>query len=86
MILTEKGLVGEIKHPDSDEINKRQKEYINNFLNLVERNVYNGDISNIDLDSFKYSIVNFLNGKKRFLLCIWLIKEKNIYINIKDIF
>lgn len=80
LILTEKGLVGEIKHPDSDEINKRQKEYINNFLNLVERNVYNGDISNIDLDSFsKYFLLQEFCGNIDFVQSsFYCYKKRNI--------
>ena len=42
--LTEKGLVGEIKDPDSDDITEAQDEYIKSYLNEMEKSVYNGNL------------------------------------------
>jgi len=47
--LTEKGLVGEIKDPDSDDITEAQDEYIKSYLNEMEKSVYNGNLDYIDL-------------------------------------
>ena len=79
-IFTEKGLVGEIKHPDSKEINNKQNDYIIKFLNIIENNVYNGDISNIDLDSFsKYFLLEEFCGNIDFVLSsFYCYKKRNI--------
>ena len=56
--LTEKGLVGEIKDPDSDDITEAQDEYIKSYLNEMEKSVYNGNLDYIDLYTFaRYFII-----------------------------
>ena len=56
--LTEKGLVGEIKDPDSDDITEAQDEYIRSYLNEMEKSVYNGNLDYIDLYTFsRYFII-----------------------------
>ena len=55
---TDKGILIEIKYPDSDDITEAQEKYIKNFMNTLETNVYNGNLSYIDLNSFyKYFII-----------------------------
>jgi len=49
---TNKGILIEIKYPDSDDIIETQEEYIKQFMNILEKNVYNGNLDYIDLDSF----------------------------------
>ena len=54
----DKGILIEIKYPDSDDITEAQEKYIKNFMNTLEKNVYNGKLSYIDLNSFyKYFII-----------------------------
>ena len=61
--LTDKGLVGEIKYPDSDDITKEQENYIKQYLNKLEKSTYNGNLKYLDLSSFyKYFIVQEFCG------------------------
>jgi len=59
--LTKKGIIGEIKYPDTDDITKEQEDYINQYLNELEKRVYNDNFSYLDLVSFykyfKYIII-----------------------------
>ena len=67
--LTNKGIVGEIKYPDSDDITKEQEKYINQYLNKVEEKVYNNNFSYLDLDSFyKYFIMQEFCGDIDFVV------------------
>ena len=50
--LTDRGLIGEIKYPDSDDITKKQENYIKLYLNKMETNVYKGNLDYLDLNSF----------------------------------
>jgi len=53
-----KGIFIEIKYPDSDDITQSQEQYIKQFMNILEKNVYNGNLTYIDLDSFyKYFLM-----------------------------
>ena len=55
---TLQGIIIEIKYPDSDDITKTQEHYIIKFIDILEENVYNGNLTYIDLDSFyKYFIM-----------------------------
>jgi hypothetical protein len=55
---TDKGILIEIKYPDSDDITQIQEQYIKQFMNILEKNVYNGNLTYIDLDSFyKYFLM-----------------------------
>ena len=61
--LTDKGIVGEIKYPDEDDITKEQDNYIKQYLNQFEKSTYNGDFKYIDLPSFyRYFIVQEFCG------------------------
>ena len=61
--LTEKGLVGQIKEPDSDEISKEEENYIKLYLNKMEKNVYLGNFQYLDLPSFyRYFIMQEFSG------------------------
>ena len=46
--LTDKGLVGEIKYPDEDDITKEQENYIKQYLNKLEKYTYLGDLKYLD--------------------------------------
>ena len=55
---TNKGILIEIKYPDSDDITQAQEQYIKQFMDILEKNVYNGNLTYIDLDSFyKYFLM-----------------------------
>jgi len=61
--LTDKGILGEIKYPDPDDITESQEKYINQYLNTMESNVYEGNLEYIDLDSFyKYFLMQEFCG------------------------
>ena len=50
--LSEKGMVGEIKDPDSDDITKEEENYIKLYLNKFEKQVYLGNLQYLDLYTF----------------------------------
>ena len=55
---TNKGIIIEIKYPDSDDITQAQEQYIKQFMDILEKNAYNGNLTYIDLDSFyKYFLM-----------------------------
>ena len=61
--LTEKGLIGEIKEPDSDDITKEEENYIKLYLNKVEKQVYLGNLQYLDLNTFyRYFIMQEFCG------------------------
>ena len=61
--LTEKGLIGEIKDPDSDDITKEEENYIKLYLNKVEKQVYLGNLQYLDLYTFyRYFIMQEFCG------------------------
>ena len=61
--LTEKGLLGEIKDPDSDDITKEEENYIKLYLNKVEKQVYLGNLQYLDLPTFyRYFIMKEFCG------------------------
>ncbi len=67
--LTKKGIIGEIKYPDTDDITKEQEDYINQYLNELEKRVYNDNFSYLDLVSFyKYFIMQEFCGDINFVL------------------
>ncbi len=60
---TEKGLIGEIKDPDSDDITKEEENYIKLYLNKVEKQVYLGNLQYLDLPTFyRYFIMQEFCG------------------------
>ena len=80
LFLTDRGLVGGIKHPDSDIIHSKQFNYINKFLNTMEKNVYNGNLTNIDLFTFsKFFLIEEFCGDIDFVLSsFYFYKKRNI--------
>ena len=61
--MSEKGLVAEIKDPDSDDITEDQESYIKSYLNEMEKSVYNGYLNYIDLYTFyRYFIIQEFCG------------------------
>ena len=55
---TNKGIIIEIKYPDSDDITQEQEQYIKQFMDILEKNAYNGNLTYIDYDSFyKYFLM-----------------------------
>ena len=61
--LTEKGLIGEIKEPDSDDITKEEENYIKLYLNKMEKQVYLGNLQYLDLNTFyRYFIMQEFCG------------------------
>ena len=60
---TNKGIFIEIKYPDSEDITEAQEEYIKQYMDNLEKNVYNGNLEYIDLDSFyKYFLMQEFCG------------------------
>ena len=60
---TDKGILIEIKYPDSNDITQAQEQYIKHFMNILEKNAYNGNLTYIDLDSFyKYFLMQEFCG------------------------
>ena len=49
---TQKGIKWRIKEPEEDDITEEQKEYIIQKMNQFESAAYNGNFTNMDLDSF----------------------------------
>ena len=61
--LTNRGIIGEIKYPDSEDITKEQENYIKKYLNKLEKSTYNGNLKYLDLPSFyKYFIIQEFCG------------------------
>jgi len=55
---TNKGIFIEIKYPDLNDITQEQEQYIKQFMNNLEKNDYNGNLTYIDLDYFyKYFLM-----------------------------
>ena len=77
--LTNKGLVGEIKYPDEDDITKEQINYIRQYMNSFEKYTYIGDFRYFDLDSFyKYFIMQEFCGDVDIVISSFHIyKERN---------
>ena len=47
--LTDRGLIGEIKYPDSDDITKNQENYIKLYFNTMETNMQTSIMSVIPI-------------------------------------
>ena len=61
--LTNRGIIGEIKYPDSEDITKEQENYIKKYLNKLEKSTYNGNLKYLDLPSFyRYFIIEEFAG------------------------
>ena len=77
--LTDRGLVGEIKYPDEDDITKEQINYIRTYMNSFEKYTYNGNFKYLDLDTFyKYFIMQEFCGDVDIVISSFHIyKERN---------
>ncbi len=61
--LTNMGIIGEIKYPDSEDITNEQENYIKKYLNKLEKSTYNGNLKYLDLPSFyRYFIMQEFCG------------------------
>ena len=79
LFLTDKGLIGEIKYPDEDDITKEQLNYIREYMNNFEHYIYKGDLKYLDLDSFyKYFIMQeFCGDIDTVISSFHIYKERN---------
>ena len=60
---TDREVLVEIKYPDPEDITEIQENYIKEYMNILERNVYNRNTSYIDINSFSlYFIVQEFCG------------------------
>ena len=77
--LTDKGLIGEIKYPDEDDITKEQINYIRQYMNNFEKYAYKGDFKYFDLDSFyNYFIMQeFCGDVDSVISSFHIYKERN---------
>ena len=78
---TDKGLLYVIKYPKEDNIRQEQREYIENFMNLMEKNVYENNVDLIDIDSFvNYFLMNeFVGDSDQVWSSYYIHKERNEY-------
>ena len=61
--ITDEGIKIQIKFPDSEDITEAQENYIKHFMNILEKNAYNENLTYIDLNSFyKYFIMQEFCG------------------------
>ena len=61
--MTNRGIIGEIKYPDSEDITKEQENYIKKYLNKLEKSTYNWNLKYLDLPSFyRYFIIQEFCG------------------------
>ena len=77
--MTDKGLVGEIKYPDEDDITEEQINYIRQYMNTFEKYTYLGNFKYLDLDSFyKYFIMQEFCGDVDIVISSFNVyKERN---------
>jgi hypothetical protein len=67
-----------IKYPKEKNILPEQHLYLENKFNEMERKVFKGDLSLIDIDSFaKYFLINELAGNGDAYWCIKMYKDRN---------
>ena len=72
-----KGIPVTIKYPDVDEISSEQKNYIRDKFNELEFEVYNNNLTNIDITSFaKFFLIEELIGNAEAYWSTFLCKEK----------
>ena len=72
-----KGIPITIKYPDVDDISSDQKEYIKEKFNELEVEVYNNNITNIDITSFvKYVLIEELIGNAEAYWSCFLYKDR----------
>ena len=62
-LVSKKGIKWKIKEPDKDDITEKQKKYIIQKMNQFESDAYNGNFTNMDLDSFsKFFLMDEFSG------------------------
>ena len=60
---TNKEILFAIKYPKSDDITKEQHDYIHNYFNKVESEIYENNVEHIDLESFaRYFLIQDFAG------------------------
>ena len=75
---TTKGIILGLRYPEEDVVSVEQIEYINNKLNKVEQDAYNGIVDNIDFQSFsKYLLVQELCGQSETFWSTYMTKKRN---------
>ena len=81
LVIILKLIIYAIKYPKKDDIKQEQKEYIENFMNEMEKNVYENNMDLIDIDSFaNYLLINEFVGDADSLWSSYYInKERNDY-------
>jgi len=73
-----KGVPVSIRYPEIDSINSQQKEYIKEKFNELELEIYNNNITNIDLTSFaKFFLIEELIGNAEAYWSTFLYKDRN---------
>ena len=62
---TAKGIALSFEYPDIDDITEAQKTYIQNKLDEIEAKIYEGNVENIDVESFaRYFLVEDFSGNQ----------------------
>ena len=75
---TTRGIILGVRYPEKEDISVEQLEYINNKLNKVEEEGYNGIVDNIDFESFsKYLLVQELCGQSETFWSTYMTKRRN---------
>ena len=73
-----KGIPTTIKYPDVDDISSDQKNYIKEKFSELELEIYNNNITNIDITSFvKFVLIEELIGNAEAYWSCFLYKERN---------
>ena len=73
-----KGIPITIKYPDVDDISSDQKNYIKEKYSQLELEIYNNNITNIDITSFvKFVLIEELIGNAEAYWSCFLYKERN---------
>ena len=73
-----KGIPTTIKYPDVDDISSDQKNYIKEKFSELELEIYNNNITNIDIISFaKFVLIGELIGNAEAYWSCFLYKERN---------
>ena len=75
---TTRGIIIGVRYPKKDDITVEQLQYINNKINEVEAEGYNGIVDNIDFETFsKYLLVQELCGQSETFWSTYMSKRRN---------
>ena len=75
---TTQGIILGVRYPEQEDITVEQLNYINNKLNEVEAEGYNGIVDNIDFESFsRYLLVQELCGQSETFWSTYMTKRRN---------